>query len=438
MISLDPTHIYPFVPKSLVDSQASRTTHADKTLTSGTGMGNAFTGWLDPENVAPRELCNEIMEHVAKLKTKADTLVVIGIGGSYLGARAIVDALSSNPECIKYAGQNISAHYHSNLLRQLDLTDYVVNVISKSGTTTEPAIALRLLTEHVTAKYPDELSLRITATTDRTKGALVQLSKTNGYKTFEIDDTIGGRYSVLSPVGLLPIAFAGIDIHELLRGATDMYKLCDQEDIQMNPVHWYAATRNLLMQRGIAIEVLATFEPRLHYFLEWWKQLFGESEGKNGCGLFPASVEYTTDLHSMGQYMQDGRRFVMETFLRIEAGEPDVFVPNGNPMDELSYLKGASLFDVNNAAWQATSQAHGTGGVPNLTLNIPRLDAYNLGALVYFFERACGISGYLMGINPFDQPGVEDYKRGMFSLLGKPGSGGDSTPQAAAPSVQFG
>ena len=438
MISINPTNVYPFLSSQLIEQQHARISAAHNELTSGTGPGNDFIGWLNPGEVAPVELIDDIVTSAAHLRSLADKLVVVGIGGSYLGTRAVVDALSSNPDSVSYAGQNVSAHYHSRLLNELDGQDYVVNVVSKSGTTTEPAVAFRVILDHLHGKYPTGVSDRVVATTDKKRGALRQLATQNGYKTFPIEDSIGGRYSVLSPVGLLPIAFAGVDIHALVKGASDMYRMCTEDDITRNPVLWYVATRNLLMQKGINIEVLASFEPRLHYLLEWWKQLFGESEGKNGIGLFPASVEYTTDLHSMGQYMQDGRRIVMETFLRVAEGEPNVLVPDGNPIDELSYLVGQGLTDVNEAAWKATATAHANGGVPNLTLNIPKLDAYHLGGLIYFFERACGISGYLMGVNPFDQPGVEDYKRGMFSLLGKPGASQIDDNRPEAKHIQFG
>ena len=438
MISINPTNVYPFVSEQLIGQQNARLDAAHTVLTTGSGPGNDYIGWLNPAEVAPDALIDDIAATAEHLHTLADKLVVVGIGGSYLGTRAVVDALSSNPAAIAYAGQNVSAAYHADLLRTLDNQDYVVNVVSKSGTTTEPAVAFRVILNHLNAKYPSGVSDRVVATTDKNRGALRQLAIQNGFKTFSIDDAIGGRYSVLSPVGLLPIAFAGVDIHELVRGASDMYNLCAHGEIDSNPVLWYVATRNLLMQKGINIEVLASFEPRLHYLLEWWKQLFGESEGKNGIGLFPASVEYTTDLHSMGQYMQDGRRIVMETFLRVVSGEPTVLVPDGNPIDELAYLVGRGLTDVNEAAWKATATAHANGGVPNLTLNIPKLDAYHLGGLIYFFERACGISGYLMGVNPFDQPGVEDYKRGMFSLLGKPGASQSDDNRPEAKHIQFG
>ena len=438
MISINPTNVYPFLSDQLIRQQSARVDTAHTLLSTGSGPGNDFIGWLNPAEVAPKSLIDDIVATAERLHNHADKMVVVGIGGSYLGTRAVVDALSPNPDAIAYAGQNVSAAYHANLLRQLDTQDYVVNVVSKSGTTTEPAVAFRVILDHLTAKYPCGVADRIVATTDKSRGALRQLATLNGYKTFPIEDAIGGRYSVLSPVGLLPIAFAGVDIHELVRGASDMYAKCTQGDISNNPILWYVAVRNLLMQKGINIEVLASFEPRLHFLMEWWKQLFGESEGKNGIGLFPASVEYTTDLHSMGQYMQDGRRIVMETFLRIEAGEPTLLVPDGNPIDELAYLVGRELTAVNDAAWKATATAHANGGVPNLTLNIPKLDAYHLGGLIYFFERACGISGYLMGVNPFDQPGVEDYKRGMFSLLGKPGASHSNENHPEASHIQFG
>jgi glucose-6-phosphate isomerase len=438
MISINPTNIFPFLSGLLIEQQATRVCAAHQLLTTGTGPGNDFIGWLNPADVAPKSLIDDIVATTEHLHSLADKMVVVGIGGSYLGTRAVVDALAANPDTITYAGQNVSAAYHANLLAELDNQDYVVNVVSKSGTTTEPAVAFRVILNHLNTKYPAGNSDRIVATTDKNKGALRQVATQNGYKTFPIEDAIGGRYGVLSPVGLLPIAFAGVDIRALVRGASDMYALCETGDIASNPVLWYVATRNLLMQKGINIEVLASFEPRLHYLLEWWKQLFGESEGKNGIGLFPASVEYTTDLHSMGQYMQDGRRIVMETFLRVESGEPTVLVPDGNPIDELAYLVGRGLTDVNEAAWKATAAAHANGGVPNLTLNIPKLDAYHLGGLIYFFARACGISGYLMGVNPFDQPGVEDYKRGMFSLLGKPGASQSDDSRREATHIQFG
>lgn len=438
MISINPSNIYPFLSCELIEQQQVRVGAADNVLRNGSGPGNDFIGWLNPSEVAPTALIDDIVKSANRLRSLADKLVVVGIGGSYLGTRAVVDALAANPDVIEYAGQNVSANYHQRLLKRLDNEDYVVNVVSKSGTTTEPAVAFRVVLNHLNAKYGNSVSERVVATTDKHRGALRQLAIQNGYQTFPIEDAIGGRYSVLSPVGLLPIAFAGVDVHSLVKGAADMYALCQSTTISNNPALWYVAVRNLLMQKGINIEVLASFEPRLHYLLEWWKQLFGESEGKNGIGLFPASVEYTTDLHSMGQYMQDGRRIVMETFIRVEGGEPDVLVPDGNPIDELGYLVGRGLTDVNEAAWKATATAHADGGVPNLTLNIPKLDAYHLGGLIYFFERACGISGYLMGVNPFDQPGVEDYKRGMFSLLGKPGAAASDGNQPEAQHIQFG
>ncbi|MFM7322987.1 MAG: glucose-6-phosphate isomerase, partial [Armatimonadota bacterium] len=339
---------------------------------------------------------------------------------------------------VRFAGQNLSARHHNDLLEELDGREVVVNAISKSGTTTEPAVAFRLMRTFMEQRYASDASGRIVATTDRVRGALRQLAEANGYRTLPIADDVGGRYSVLSAVGLLPIAYAGIDIRELRRGAVDCARLAEAPHLSENPIRYYAAVRNLLFRRGIVIEALAAFEPRLHFLLEWWKQLYGESEGKNGMGLYPSSVEYTADLHSMGQYFQEGRRVLMETFLVIDDGEPALSVPSGDPRDELQYLQGRPLTEINSAAHRATATAHRAGGVPNLTIHLPRLDAYHLGALMYFFERACAVSGYLMGINPFDQPGVEDYKREMFRLLGKPGYADptDSVP-ASSPRIAF-
>lgn len=413
---LDAAHLAPDVGPDQVAAWKNRLAWAHDTLLQGTGAGADFRGWLDPAAMASDALLSQIEVIAADLRAKSDTLVVIGIGGSYLGARAVIEALApAHSPPVVFAGQNLSARYHSDLLANLKGKRVALNVVSKSGTTTEPAVAFRLLRQIVTD------SDLIIATTDTQKGALRTLANQVGYRTLPIADDIGGRYSVLSPVGLLPIAYAGIDIKALRQGAIDCARAAEAEnDPLKNPVLFYAAARNLLYNQGYSIEVLAAFEPRLHYLLEWWKQLFGESEGKDQAALFPASIDLTTDLHSMGQYMQQGRRQMIETFV-ILGGEPDLPLPAGDNADELGYLAGRPLPEINQAAYQATALAHRAGGVPNLTVTLPRLDAYTLGSLLYFFERACGVSGYLLGVNPFDQPGVEAYKKNMFALLAKPG-----------------
>lgn len=420
MLTLDARYLAPHVTPAMVAAQTARLATAHATLLDGTGGGADFRGWLDPATMADDALIAEIEAIAADLRARANTLVVVGIGGSYLGARAVIEALApAGGPTVTFAGQNLSARYHADLLASLEGRSVAVNVVSKSGTTTEPAVAFRLLKSFVEGRY-DDAAERIVATTDGRRGALRQLATGAGFRTLPIADDIGGRYSVLSPVGLLPIAFAGIDIRALRQGALDCAAACAEPDPLKNPALFYAAVRNLLYGKGILIEALASFEPRLHFVLEWWKQLYGESEGKDHMALYPASVEFTTDLHSMGQYFQEGRRALAETFLWVEDGEPELLLPDGDDRDELGYLTGKPLTEINRAAYEATALAHHTGGVPNLTLRMPRLDAYHLGALLYFFERACGVSGYLLGVNPFDQPGVEAYKVNMFGLLGKP------------------
>jgi glucose-6-phosphate isomerase len=415
VLSLDTAFLAPQVTSDLVAQQAARLNTAHQTLLDGSGAGSDFLGWLDPVQMADDALLAQIEEIATDLRAKTDVLVSVGIGGSYLGTRAVLEALSN--ECdrsVVFAGQNLSARYHSDLMKELEGKKLAVNAISKSGTTTEPAVAFRIFQKLAADGC-------IVATTDKAKGALRKVAEANHWRTLPIEDSIGGRYSVLSPVGLLPIAYAGIDIRELQRGAIACQRACMQPDPLKNPMLFYAASRNLLYQQGFLIEALASFEPRLHYVLEWWKQLFGESEGKNHMALYPSSVEFTTDLHSMGQYFQEGRRIIAETFLIIDDGEPSLTLPDGDAADELGYLVGQELTQINHAAYQATALAHREGGVPSLTIKIPKLDAFHLGALLYFFERACGVSGYLLGVNPFDQPGVEAYKKNMFGLLEKPG-----------------
>jgi glucose-6-phosphate isomerase len=355
----------------------------------------------------------EILTEARHLREKSDVLVSVGIGGSYLGARAVLEALGGDRP-VEFAGQNLSARHHTDLLARLQGKRVAVNAISKSGTTTEPAVAFRMI-------RPLAVDAGIVATTDRKKGALRQLAQKEGWPTLPIADDVGGRYSVFSAVGLLPLAYAGVDVTALRAGAIACARAADEPDPLKNPILFYAAARNLLHGQGFTIEALVAFEPRLHFVLEWWKQLFGESEGKDHSSLFPASAMFTTDLHSLGQWFQEGRRSLIETFLIIDDGEPELLLPEGDSADELDYLTGKPLTFINDAAYRATALAHRTGGVPNLTLRLPELDAYHLGYLLYFFERACAVSGYLSGVNPFDQPGVEAYKVNMFTLLGKPG-----------------
>jgi glucose-6-phosphate isomerase len=400
-------------------------------LNNGSGAGNDFLGWLKlPENIS-----NQLdrIEKVAKhIRSVSDTTVVIGIGGSYLGARAVIEAFThsfthysgAKKHEILFAGHNICEEYMSELLETLEHKNYSIVVISKSGTTTEPAIAFRLLKDHIERKYGKPVAAdRIIAITDSRKGALRSLSELSGYDTFDIPDDIGGRYSVLSPVGLLPIAIAGIDVRELIKGAQAMAGITrDNKNAATNPALIYASARNLILQTGRSIEILVNFHPKLHYITEWWKQLYGESEGKDGKGIFPASVDFTTDLHSLGQYIQDGQRILFETVLSIKTSEGKLTIPiEKDDSDQLNFLAGKRLFEVNKCAENGTILAHNDGKVPIIIINIPALNIYYLGQLIYFYEIACGISGYILDINPFDQPGVEAYKKNMFALLNKPG-----------------
>jgi glucose-6-phosphate isomerase len=402
-------------------------------LYSGKGTGCDYLGWLNLPSKTSDKFLSQIIDCASELAGYSDIIVVIGIGGSYLGARAVIDSLSSNFEDLKsdkkqplilYAGQNLGEDYIADLLGVIKDKEFSVIVISKSGTTTEPAIAFRILKNEIEKKYGVEKSKqRIVAVTDAKKGALKNLSDENGYKTFVIPDDVGGRYSVLTPVGLLPISAAGYDIKKLISGAVQMEeKLKSNRTLDTNPADLYAAVRNLLYKKGKAIEVLASFTPSLHFFIEWWKQLFGESEGKEGKSLFPAGVNFTTDLHSMGQWIQEGSRNILETFLFIENSNRKFNIPvDNNNLDELNYLSGKSINEVNKAACDATMLAHKDGGVPNLLLTLKKLDEENIGEMIYFFEKACAVSGYLLGINPFNQPGVEEYKTNMFRFLGKKG-----------------
>jgi glucose-6-phosphate isomerase len=400
-------------------------------LNGATGKGNDFLGWLS----LPDDILSQIdrIEKTAKhLRSVSDTTVVIGIGGSYLGSRAVIEALShtfapllkAKHHDVIFAGQNICEDYLSELLDLLEGRNYSIIAISKSGTTTEPAIAFRILKDHLEKKVGKlNAAERIIAVTDAKKGALRTLAETNGYETFVIPDNIGGRYSVLTPVGLLPIAVSGIDIKMLVKGAKSMEDITRaNKDADSNPALLYAAARNLLLQGGRPIEIMVGFTPKLHFFSEWWKQLYGESEGKDGKGIFPASVDMTTDLHSLGQYIQDGQRILFETFISVKSPKGKITIPaEKDDSDQLNYLAGKRLSEVNHNAEDGTAIAHHDGSVPIITLTIPFLDEYYVGQMIYFFEIACAVSGYILEVNPFDQPGVEAYKKNMFALLNKPG-----------------
>ena len=422
-ISFDYGYLAPDVNLEEVKAFQDNVDLAHKKVTQGGGLGSDFLGWVDPAKIVSPDEVKTIKALAAQIRSDSDVLVSIGIGGSYLGARAVIEALGegNGPDVI-FAGNSLSAHEHTKFLKQIEGKRFSINAISKSGTTTEPAVAFRLFRDALEKSVgKDEAKKRIVATTDAKKGALRKFAEEEGYATLKIADDVGGRYSVLSPVGLLPIAVAGIDIDALLAGAKDVADATNDPDVTKNPAYFYAAARNLLYRKGYTTEIFASFEPRLHYIAEWWKQLTGESEGKDHISLFPASVDLTTDLHSMGQWIQQGRRNIIETFLILDGGEPNLAIPAAeNDLDELGYLQGRPLSEVNRAAYEATSLAHRDGGVPNSTIHLEKLDAYSLGALLQFFERATGVSGYLMGINPFNQPGVEAYKTNMFALLGKP------------------
>ncbi len=433
-LSLNYANLCGLVTDEEIESMVSAVKKAHNTLTDGTGEGNDFLGWLNLPFDYDKEEFARIKKSAEKIKKDSDVLIVIGIGGSYLGAKAAIDMLSNNfynllskddrktPQ-ILFAGNSISGSYLAQLVEFVRDKDFSVNVISKSGTTTEPAIAFRVFKSLLEEKYGKEIAKeRIYATTDKSRGALKNLSDEEGYETFVVPDDVGGRFSVLTAVGLLPIAVSGADIDKLMEGAkkaAENYKECD---IYNNDCYMYAAIRNILLNKGKSTEIMVNYEPRLHYFAEWWKQLFGESEGKDGKGIFPASVDFSTDLHSMGQYIQDGRRVLFETVLNVEKTDDDVII-NETPdnIDGLNFLAGKTMSFVNSRAFLGTLLAHNDGGVPNLIVNIPEINEYYLGQLIYFFEKACGISGYILDVNPFNQPGVEAYKKNMFALLGKPG-----------------
>ncbi|MED4603080.1 glucose-6-phosphate isomerase [Paenibacillus validus] len=423
-----------FIGRHEVDYLAGAVATAHEQLHNGTGAGNDFLGWIDlPVNYDKEEFAR-IQQAAKRIQSNSDALVVVGIGGSYLGARAAIESLSHSfynllpkdkrktPE-IYFVGQNISSTYVTHLLQLLEGKDISVNVISKSGTTTEPAIAFRIFRELLEKKYGKEGAReRIYATTDQAKGALKKLATEEGYETFVIPDDVGGRYSVLTAVGLLPIATAGIDIESMMRGAADAREAYANPNLAENEAYQYAAVRNALYRKGKTTEILVNYEPSLHFVSEWWKQLYGESEGKDNKGIFPAAVDFSTDLHSMGQFVQEGTRNLFETVIQVkEVSEQIVIGTDAQDLDGLNFLSGQTMDFVNKKAFEGTMLAHTDGGVPNLIVTLPDLTPYTFGYMVYFFEKACGISGYLLGVNPFDQPGVEAYKRNMFALLGKPG-----------------
>ncbi len=430
-LKLNLNYVGKYADKEKFDSMRSEVSAAHKMLTEGTGLGSDFLGWLDlPVNYDKDEF-RRIKESADKIKKDSEVLVVLGIGGSYLGARAVIEFIKSNnynllkkdtPD-IYFGGNTISSSAVAELMQLIDGRDFSINVISKSGTTTEPAIAFRIFKEILEKKYgKEEAAKRIYVTTDRQKGALKALADAEGYETFVVPDDVGGRYSVLTAVGLLPIAVAGIDIDALMQGAADAREAYASDDLDNNDCYRYAAVRNMLYRDGKAIEMLAAYEPSMTLWCEWFKQLFGESEGKDGKGLFPASAIFSTDLHSLGQYIQQGERCLFETVLWVKEPKTDVEIgfeeANG---DGLNFVAGKTVHYVNRKAFEGTVLAHTDGDVPNIILELDKQDEYNLGYMIYFFEKACGLSGYLLGVNPFDQPGVESYKKNMFALLGKPG-----------------
>lgn len=414
------------------DMQAAAA-RANALLHSGEGAGNDFLGWVNlPSSITEGELA-EIKSVASKLRAKADVVICIGIGGSYLGAKAVLEALSNSFESLKkqhdnptivFAGENISEDYTYELMDAVKDYSIAAIVISKSGTTTEPAIAFRLIKAEIESRYGKaEAAERIVAITDKARGALKTLATQEGYPTFVIEDNVGGRYSVLSPVGLLPLAVAGVDVDAFVEGARDMERITSEATpIEQNPAAQYAIVRNELYKAGKKIEILGSYEPKLQYIAEWWKQLYGESEGKDGKGIFPASVTLTADLHSMGQYIQEGERTLFETIISVKNSKYEVKVEADDAnLDGLNFLAGKRISEINKMAELGVRIAHVDGGVPNMLIEIERIDERTLGQLLYFFEKGCGISGYMLGVNPFNQPGVEAYKRNMFALLDKPG-----------------
>ena len=430
-LKIEIDNISKFINTQSITTLQSQLNQHHQAIINKTGKGNDFLGWVDlPSEISDSDIA-DIQNTADKIRSEVDYLVVVGIGGSYLGAKAIIEALKNSfsdfrqdeGTKILYAGQNLSEDYLAELIDFLDNKKYAICVISKSGTTTEPAVAFRLLKNHLEEQIGKEQAQKhIIAITDKERGALKVLANQEDYKTYVVPDDVGGRYSVLTPVGLLPIAIAGFDIQAIVQGASDMRNAClKTADLDSNPAALYAASRNALLQKGFDIEMLINFSPKLMYFTEWWKQLYGESEGKEHKGIFPAGANFTTDLHSMGQYIQEGRRVIFETLISVEKAHHSMEVPEDKQdLDGLNYLAGKPIEYVNSMAEKGTVLAHLDGGVPNIKISIEQIDEYNLGQLIYFFELACAYSGYLLGVNPFDQPGVEAYKKNMFALLRKP------------------
>ncbi|MCQ2485689.1 MAG: glucose-6-phosphate isomerase [Clostridia bacterium] len=430
-VKLNAKYIKDFVSDAALEVIRPEVEAAHEALNNGTGKGNDFLGWLSlPRDYDKAEFA-EIKKAAKKIQKDSEVLVVVGIGGSYLGARAAIEFIKSQnynllkkgvPE-IYFAGNTISSDSLNELVEIIGDRDFSVNIISKSGTTTEPAVAFRILREMLESKYGKEgAAERIYATTDRAKGTLKSLSDKEGYKTFVVPDDVGGRYSVLTAVGLLPIAVAGIDVDAIMKGAQDAMADCAEKDISKNDCYKYAAYRNLLYRDGKKVEMMVSYEPAYTMMNEWFKQLFGESEGKDGKGIFPASAIFSTDLHSMGQYIQQGERQLFETVVVFDKPKTEVEIKEeAANFDGLNFLAGKTLSYVNRKAFEGTVLAHSDGDVPNIVLEVEKMDEYNLGYLIYFLEKACAVSGYVLGVNPFDQPGVESYKKNMFALLGKPG-----------------
>ena len=431
MLDVQLFDLHTFLPKPYEEALLPRLKKAHEKLQTGTGLGGEFTGWVHLPQAYDREEFARIQAAAKKIQSDSQALVVIGIGGSYLGARGVIDCLCSPNYNLKkketpnvyFVGNGLSGDALSEVLDLVRDVDFSVNIISKSGTTTEPAIAFRVFKDMLIKKYGrEEANKRIYATTDKAKGALKNLATEEGYESFVVPDDVGGRFSVLTAVGLLPIAVSGADIDQLMEGAAAARKTALEAEYEKNPALLYAAVRNILLRKGKQVEIVANYEPSLHYVSEWWKQLYGESEGKDQRGIFPAAVDLTTDLHSMGQFIQDGARIMFETVLSVEESPAEIVLQKEDvDTDGMNYLAGQTVDFVNKSAMNGTILAHTDGNVPNLMVKIPSQDAYSLGQLFYFFEFACGISGYLLGVNPFNQPGVESYKKNMFALLGKPG-----------------
>lgn len=433
-VTFDYSKAASFVQDQEVESMKKLALDAKELLVSKTGAGNDFLGWIDLPVDYDKEEFDRIKKAAAKIQSDSEVLLVIGIGGSYLGARAAIEFLRHSfyntvskeirktPE-IYFVGNSISSTYIKHLMDVIGDRDFSINMISKSGTTTEPAIAFRVFKEKMEKKYgKEEAAKRIYATTDKARGSLKNLATEEGYESFVVPDDVGGRFSVLTAVGLLPIAVSGADIDKLMEGAQAGRKAAIENSFEENDALKYAALRNILLRKGKCIEILANYEPSVHYVSEWWKQLYGESEGKDQKGIFPASVDLTTDLHSMGQFIQDGSRNLFETVINIETSREEIILQEEPvDLDGLNYLAGKSVDFVNKSAMNGTILAHTDGQVPNLMVTVPEVNEYYLGQLFYFFEFACGVSGYLLGVNPFNQPGVESYKKNMFALLGKPG-----------------